>query len=471
MGFTRDLAWKYLESQYQASISYHLSRYALDLTYEKLPSDVVHQAKRCLLDALGCAIGAFDAPGRPMCETLVKQLGGVEEATLFGSGLRTNAANATIANSFLVRFLDANDLGGGGHNTDAISSILAVAEREKSSGRNCLASIVLSYELGARFIEAVGGDTALENNGWISDIRAGFSMPPALGRLMGLNEEQITNAIGICASHSFPLRILDTHREENTMCKNLRFGFIAHDAILSCILAKQGFTGPIRVMEGENGFRQVILKDKMDVERLVDFSGWRILNTRHKLLCLCGGILGYVVATIDIVKENDLKPEDIASVKIKASLHNLEHTTTLSKKYPRNAESADHSAFYSVAIAIKERTFGPDSFEPDKFVDPVVLDLIEKITAEVVPDMPEWGTQGMTEITTKDGRHFSRSIEKPHGIGDDPLTDKELEEKFKNFAEKYFSAQQIQKIFDTVWRLEKLDNLNALTASMIIPSK
>jgi len=471
MSFTRELAWKYLESQYQSSIAYHVARYALGLRYEYLPPEVTHQAKRCLLDALGCAIGAFDAPGRPMCEALVKQLGGVEESTVFGSGMRTTAANATIVNSFLVRFLDANDLGGGGHNTDAISSILAVAEREGSHGRDFLTSIVISYELGARFMEAAGGDTALEDNGWISDIRASYSSPPTLGRLMGLSEEQIANAIGICAAQSFPLRILDTHREENTMSKNLRFGFISHHAILSCILAKQGFTGPIRIIEGENGLKQVILRDKMDMERLVDFSGWRILNTRHKLLCLCGGILGYVVAAIAIVKEHDFKPEDIMSIKIKASQHNLEHTTTLSKKYPRNAESADHSAHYAVAVAIKERSFGPDSFEPAKFTDPTVLNLIEKITTEAVPGMPGWGSQGTTEITTKDGRHFIKSVEMPHGIGGDPLTDKELEDKFRGMAEKYFSQKHIQKICDTVWEVEKMDSINSLTSLMILPAK
>src|SRR5512136_1380603 len=101
-----------------------------------LPQDVVHQAKRCLLDALGCAIGAYEAPGRPICEAVVKELGGVQESTIFGSGLRTSALNATLVNSLLVRFLDYNDLGGGGHNSDAIPSILAIAEREKVRGRD-----------------------------------------------------------------------------------------------------------------------------------------------------------------------------------------------------------------------------------------------------------------------------------------------------------------------------------------------
>ena len=131
MTFARDLAWQNIDLAYRSSIAYQFARYALSLRYQLLPQDVVHEAKRCLLDALGCAIGAYDAPGRPICEGVVKELAGPEEATVFGSGLRTSALNATLVNSFLVRFLDYNDFGGGGHNSDAISSILAVSEREK----------------------------------------------------------------------------------------------------------------------------------------------------------------------------------------------------------------------------------------------------------------------------------------------------------------------------------------------------
>ena len=72
MIFQRDLSWKYLNHLYQSSVSYQFARYALALSYESLPPDVAHQAKRCLLDALGCGVGAYEAPGRPMCEAVVR---------------------------------------------------------------------------------------------------------------------------------------------------------------------------------------------------------------------------------------------------------------------------------------------------------------------------------------------------------------------------------------------------------------
>src|SRR3990172_3717022 len=192
MTFQRDLAWENLDLVYRASVAGQLARYALRLNYALLPEDVIHQAKRCLLDALGCALGAYDAPGRPICEAVARDLGGPEEATVFGSGWRTSAQHATLVNCFLVRFLDYNDVGGGGHNSDSIPSLLAIAEREKASGRDFLTSLVISYEIGDRFKESAAG-FSFKEKGWCPDIRGGLNMPPALGRLLGLTVEQIAH--------------------------------------------------------------------------------------------------------------------------------------------------------------------------------------------------------------------------------------------------------------------------------------
>jgi len=464
MTFQRDLAWESLDLAYRSGVAHQLARYALRLDYKMLPENVVHQAKRCLLDALGCAIGAYDAPGRLICEAVAAELGGPEEATVFGSGLRTSAYNATLVNCFLVRFLDYNDVGGGGHNSDAIPSILAISEREKASGKDFLTSLVISYELGYRFKDSAVG-FSFKEKGWCPDTRGGLSMPPALGKLMKLTEEQIANAIGICASHSLPLGVLDADREENTMMKNLRFGIVSHNAILACLLARKGFTGPVRVVEGDQGLRQAIFQGNMDLERLVDFSGWHILDTRHKTICANAGSHGHISATLEIVKEQNLKPEDIVAVKIRAGRGESRHTTVRAKKYPRNAETADHSACYANAIAIIDRTFGPQSFSPAKFTDPLVLNLIEKITVEYDASVPAWG--GISEITTREGLRFEKRVDTAHGFGDDPLTDGELEDKFQAMALSYMHEEQIQNIFKKVWHIEDLDDMSSLAKLMV----
>jgi len=123
-------------------------------------------------------------------------------------------------------------------------------------------------------------------------------------------------------------------------------------------------------------------------------------------------------------------------------------------------------------LAIKERAFGPESFKPEKFTDPVVLDLIEKITVETDPTMPVRSAAGISEIITKDGSHFQKRVDIPHGFGpNDPLTDEELEAKFKEMAAKYMSEAQIKNLFDTIWNVEKLDDMGKLASLMVFKSR
>jgi 2-methylcitrate dehydratase len=415
------------------------------------------------LDTIGCAIGGTIAPGRTICEDVVDELGGREEATIIGSGKRTNAINATMVNAFLVRFLDYNDVGGGNHNSDSISSLLAVAEREGSTGADLLTSLVISYELGARVIASVpGGPAGWDKLGLTTDARGGLSITPAIGKLMKLDEMQLANAIGVCASRSAPLGILDADKEENTMAKNLRFGFITCDAILACIMAKKGFTGPIRIVEGDGGVRNHLLKGEMDLQALVDFSGWRVLDTGFKLLCANRTTHGHVLATIGLVVEHDLKPEDIAAVRIRAGAREHRHTTALPKKYPRNAETADHSAYYANAFAIKERHFGPASADPKHFTDPVILELIDKITVVHDPDLPARGHNGISEITTRDGRRLQKRVDTLPGYDGPRLTDTELEDKFRAMAVDHMPEPKIRQLFDAIWTIDRADGIAGL---------
>jgi 2-methylcitrate dehydratase len=467
MSFRRDLVWQQQLHAERATVAHQIARYGLAIRYDDLPDDVVHHAKRCLLDAMGCALGAMDAPACRIIEATIAEIGGAPEATVIGSGMRTSALNAALANAALVRFLDFNDLGGGGHNSDAVASLLAVAEREHRSGGDLLTALVLSYELGARFGESVSPSVAgspvaasLENKGWTKDIRAGFNQPPALGRLLGMTEEQIANAVGICMSHTLPLGILDAHREENTMSKNIRFGWAAHDAILACLLARRGFTGPLRVIESDVGVRNVVAGGDMDLSRLTDFSGWHIRKVRFKTLAANGSTHGHTLATLGIVTEHDLRPEDIAEVRISAPVRETRHTTAPPKKYPRSAENADHSAYYANAMVIKHRRFGAESADPAHFTDPQILDLIEKIT--VTPDPAMAYYEGSSHIRTTDGRVFEQHVDVPHGMGDDPLSDEELEAKFTELACRWILPAQARRVAEACWDIDRSDDVGAL---------
>ena len=475
----RQRIWQELESSYQNGTARRLARRSLALNFEDLPSEVVHMAKRCLLDAIGCGIGGYAAPGRPICERVVTRLGGLPEAIIIGSGQRTNVLNAALVNAFMVRYLDYNDIGGGGHNSDAIPSLLAVAEAEKRSGQDLLTSIVISYELGARFMAAVhcdgdhySGYADMARRGWCTDIRGSFNMPPAIGRLMGLDEEQVANAIGATCVRSLPMNHLDANNAEFVMSKNLRFGFVAYDAIMSCLLASEGFVGPQLAMEGEYGFNHTVMLDRLNLDMLCDFPGeWMILDTAFKNHCANFTTQSSIQCTIALCEEHDIQPEQIQKMTIVACKREAAHTTAPPKKYPRNGESADHSAFYSNALAVVERRFGPKSFESQKFTDPTVLGLIERIDVVVEESWPELCLSGGVKIELRDGRVVEKYQEFPHGWSTDPMTDKELDAKFEEMASEYIPSSQVKALQDAIWHIDETTEISKLSNLLAFPTK
>ena len=466
----RDEIWAEIDADYQQRTIHKIARFGLEWTYDRLPDDVRHMAKRCLLDAIGCAIGGHVAKGRAICEKVVLEMGGAPEASIIGSGRKTSTYNAALVNAFMVRYLDYNDLGGGGHNSDAIPAILAVAEHEKRNGADFLTALVLSYELGARWMRFLftGDMTAdykrITGRGWCPDVRGGLNVPPSLGLLMGMNEEQIASAIGATIVRSLPSNHLDANDEEFVMAKNLRFGHVACDAILYCRLAKEGFTGPRRAFEGEFGFDLIVNGGPGEADELVaEPDRFDILENSFKPLCVNFTTQSGVQSTIALCKEHDIHPDDVESVKIVCCAREARHTTYAAKKYPRNGESADHSLHFANALAIIERGFGPKSFLESKFTDPQVLDLIERIDFEVNEDWPGFCDSGGSVITLKDGRVVEKFLEAPHGHYTDPLSDGELETKFSEMALEHYSQSQVDELISTIWNADKLSEMSELT--------
>ena len=132
------------------TVAREIAKYALELSYDALPTEVVHEAKKVVLDALGCAIGAYPSETSRVIQNIIKELGGPKESTVIGSGLRTSCLNALLANGGMVRYLDFNDgylilVGSqttGSHPSDMIPTILALGEREHSKGRDVINAIV-----------------------------------------------------------------------------------------------------------------------------------------------------------------------------------------------------------------------------------------------------------------------------------------------------------------------------------------
>jgi len=453
-----------------------LAKYVASLTFQDLPPDVILQTKRVVLDTLGCAIGGYDCDASRVIHELIKELGHPEEATVFGSGLRTSCLNAAFANGAMVRYLDYNDtafiLQGetyrtGYHPSEVIPPILAVAEREHLSGRDVVTAIVVGYDLSLSFLEGVLG-SGMEKRGWNGDTRGAYIMPLIAGKMLGLDEVQMENAVGISASCHAVLGILDTPAEEYTMTKNIRFPMMAYSGILATMLAQKGFTGPTTIIEGHDGFVEAIMNGEYDVSKLANISGkFAIRETCIKSIIADFSSHGHLTATLNLVKENDIKPEDVAEVRITTSKRCAEHTGDPVKKYPKNKETADHSSYYLTAIAIMDRQIGPDQFTPEKFQNPKVRELIDKVILKGDPDLDKARPAGLSEIVTKQGKKYQCRVDYPRGHARNPMTDEEIVEKFKSMASKYMGNDQMRQIIHTVFELDKLDDIGKLNRLVV----
>lgn len=466
------------------TVARELAKYALRLTFDDLPKEVVHEAKRAIIDTIGCAIGGYSSEASKIIQNLSKELGGPQESTIIGSGFKTSCLNAILANGVMVRYLDFNDtylipvgnLVLGNHPSEVIPTTFALGEREHTNGKDLINAIVIGYELSARFNDCAVTPNAkaptIEAKGWNTDTRGAFIMPVVAGKLLGLSEEQMEHAIGISGSHNMILGILDATGEEYNMTKNLRFPRTAYGGVMAALMAQKGFTGPTRVIEGNKGFAQSVMHGDFNIEKLTEPGGmFKILDTMYKSVAADATTHGHVTATLQLVKENDIKPEDVAEVRIKAGSRCVEHTGDPVKRYPKNKETADHSSYYLTAITILDRRVGPDQYAPEKLNNPRVRELIDKVSLEADPSLDRFGRAGITEIRTKQGATYTQRVEYPKGDPRNPMTDQELEDKFRNMAEKYMTKKQIKDVIATVYDMENLDGISKLMKELVFKNK
>lgn len=458
------------------SVAFELGKYANSLFFQDLPLDVVHQTKRVLLDTLGCAIGGYESETRQIIEEYIRESKHPEEATVFGSGFKTSCLNAALINGAMVRYLDYNDTAfiiqgdiyrTGYHPSEVIPPILALAEKLCLSGKDVITAIVLGYDLSLSFLEAVKG-AGMEKKGWNGDTRGAYIMPVIAGKMLGLSEKEIENAVGICGSCHAVLGILDTPAEEYTMTKNIRFPTMAYGGILAAFLAQKGFTGPTTIIEGHDGFAETIMKGEYDLTKVVPMKGkFAIRETCIKSIIADFSSHGHLTATLTLVKEHNIKPDDVVEIRITTSKRCAEHTGDPVKKYPKNKETADHSSYYLTAIAVIDREIGPDQFTPEKYNDPKVLELIDKVILRGDPALDKVRPAGISEIVTKQGRIYKCRIDYPRGHAKNPMTDEEIINKFRRMALKRMKESRVNQIIETVFSLENVDDIRILNRLLV----
>jgi 2-methylcitrate dehydratase len=457
------------EAAAKETITAGMSRWAAGLSYAQLSQEAVYQAKRFLLDSVGCALGGYQQHDVKIALAVLDEIAGRGLATVIGTGKRIDPVSASLANGLMIRCMDYNDIywkQDPSHPSDIFPAALAGCERAKSDGKELIVGLVLGHEFEMRFCEAAF--PGIRERGWHHATLTAFVSPIVAGRAMHLGWEQIQHAIGISASRHATLGAVTAGKL--TMMKNTVDPMATQSGVLAALMAEKGYTGPEHVVDGKEGLAQCF-GPSWKLNLLTDGLGeaWRITQCGMKAFPTEALTHTPISAVLDIVKSNDLKPQQVEKVQVRSLARAADILSDPSKYDPRSKETADHSLPYVIAAAIADRQVTPVQFEMKKIMDPTIRAQLKKVEVVADPEIEKVFPalqRVIVNLTTTDGRTFTTQLDYPKGDPRNPLSDAEVEEKFAALAEGVLSEGAQKKLKQAIWNLEKVGSVSKLMALM-----
>jgi 2-methylcitrate dehydratase len=388
---------------------------------------------------------------------------------VIGTGKRVDAVSASLANALMIRCMDYNDIywkQDPSHPSDIFPAAMAACERKKSGGRELIVGFVLGHEFEMRFCEAAF--PGIRERGWHHATLTAFVSPFVAGRGLRLSWEQIQHAVGISASRHCTLGAVTAGKL--TMMKNTVDPMATQSGTLAALLAEKGYTGPEHVIDGKEGlvhcfgpeWKQNILTDGLG-------ESWRITQCGMKFFPTEALTHAPISAVLDLVKKNDLHPDQVAKVQIRSLARAADILSDPSKYDPHTKETADHSLPYVIAAALVDRQVTPAQFEMAKIMDPKIREQLKKVEVVADPEIEKVFPalqRVVVTIRTTDGKEFTEQLDYPKGDPRNPLTDQEIEEKFSALADGVLSVKAQAKLKDAIWNLDKVDSITKLMALM-----
>jgi 2-methylcitrate dehydratase PrpD len=429
-----------------------------------LPASAVESARRDILDTFGCMLGGSGALGIDQLCAVISRWGGLSESRVLLRGIRLPAPQAALLNASMGHALDFDDTldtGGAIHpGVSVLGAVLAVCDSlEGVTGQDVLLAVALGLDISCRIALASTLD-----RGWHRTAAMGvFGAAAAAGKLIGLTPEQMLAAFGIAYSHAAGNRqcILD-----GALTKRLQAGQAASAGVFSAALAQTGFTGARNIFNGRYGFFELYQPNGYDAAVLL-----RDLGTAFRGEALsykpypCGRPLHAAIDAALAARAQlaIARPDDIASVTVEADPagHNEQFGRGLSKRRPTQVVEAQFAQPFLIATALVHGRVG--IAEVDGLGDASVLALSDRIAGAARDSRP----QGSLSITVQriDGRSVTVEASAPIGSPEKPLTDAQLEAKFRDCARNAVqpvSDASMDGVLAAIARLETLPDARQL---------
>lgn len=429
-------------------IADQLAKYAHELSYSCLPQKTVHEAKRRVLDSVGCALGAKKSLPAIITQKIAERVR-IPEVKALHYGTQ-------------IRYLDYNDSylsKEPAHPSDNIGPLLAVGEATRATGKDVILATVLAYEVQCRLCDAA----SLRKNGWDHVIYGLASSGLACGKLLGLSQEQLVQTLNLAMTTYVSTRQV-REGTELSMWKASAFANAARNAIFSATLAKQGMKGPSQVFEGKYGvMNQLTGRFVLNTKNFG--KNFKILDCWIKKWPAEIHSQSAIQAALNLRK--NFNTNDVKTVVVET--HEAGKTiigTGKEKWSPKTRETADHSLPYVVAAALLHGKITRETFVPARINDPKIKALLNKVfvkeNKKLTKQYPKTAAN-IVKVKLKTGKTFEARVDYHKGHNKNPLTDKEIEQKFRALSKETLSTKEQDKIIRFVWGLDKQKNLEPLT--------
>lgn len=449
-------------------IADRLAEYTQSLCLDQLQAEVVREVKRRVLDSLACAFGAWKAEPCGIARRIARAVAVPGGATLWGTSHRTLPDLAAFANGTLVRYLDFNDTylsKEPAHPSDNLPAILAVGESVRASGKRVIMAAAVAYEVQCRLCDAA----ALRPRGWDHVTYGPFSSALGAAKVLKLSVGQTVQAVNLAGVANVALR--QTRVGDLSAWKACAFANAARNGVFAAMLAQEGMTGPSPIFEGEKGF-MALVSGPLDLSALGgEKVSFKILETYIKHYPVEYHAQSAVEAAL-AVREELLGKEGRAAIGRIAEVEVGSYDVAIEiigrgpeKWRPTTRETADHSMPYCVASALLDGTVTVESFDPKRLSEPKRRALMQKVRVVEQKEFIGWYPKAMpirVTVRTTNGHEYVKQVDYPQGHPRHPLSDREIEEKFRNLTEGLFTRARAGNIIDMVWRLDELKDIGAL---------
>ena len=436
-------------------VTQRLAQFVADSRWDDVPSNVRHEAKRALLNWLGCAIGGCRDDSVERLIAALAPFSGERHATLLGRDERVDALTAACINGTGSNRLDFDDthLRTVIHPTVPVASALfALAEYRPMNGAAFLHAFVLGIDAECRVGNAISPEHYA--HGWQITATCGvLGTALAAGKAIGLDRQRMAWALGIAATHASGLMEM-----LGTMCKSYNMGHAARNGLQSALLAERGFTSAARALEGACGFLNV-LASRRDIEAITHDLGahWELMANAYKPYP-CGIVIHPVLdACIDLRAAHRFDATHIARIEIGV---NPLAVTLCGNAAPRDSLEGKLSLYHSAAVALIDGEAGVAQYLDARVLAADVIALRGKVHVSTNDAIGK--AQARVRIVLADGSAHEQFVEHARGSLERPLTDAELEAKFRRLAATEFEPAVVDRLVEQCWSLESLPDASVL---------